>query len=285
MTAHVDGYWWSNDGLRLHYRDYAGDSDRAPLICLPGLTRNARDFHALAQRTAPARRVIAVEFRGRGESAYARDPMTYVPLTYVQDLARLVDALALQRVVLAGTSLGGLVAMLFASTDAKRVAGLILNDVGPELEAAGLTRIRTLIGRSTAYQSWVEAARALREQNAGQQDGYELQDWIDHAKRLLRVKSSGRIVPDYDPKIAEPLRAPGGEGVIDLWPALRAAREVPTLILRGERSDVLAAEAVTRMLAELADAQSVTVAGVGHAPTLDEPAARAAVAGFLARLP
>lgn len=114
MAAWTDGYWWSNDSVRLHYRDYPADGageGRTPVICIPGLTRNARDWEAVALRIAGPRRVISVELRGRGESGYAKDPMTYVPLIYLQDLEALLRELDLRRFILMGTSLGGLLSM------------------------------------------------------------------------------------------------------------------------------------------------------------------------------
>ena len=144
MAEWSDGYWWSKDGLRLHYRDYSGGDDgRPPILCIPGLTRNARDFGAVADRLAGQWRLICVELRGRGESAYAKDPMTYVPLTYLQDLEALIDELKLTRFVAFGSSLGGLLTMLLAATGSDRIAGAILNDIGPVVEPAGLARIRT----------------------------------------------------------------------------------------------------------------------------------------------
>ena len=141
LPAFADGFWWSKDGLRLHYRDYAGGSDgRPPILCLPGLTRNVRDYEGLAKRFAGDWRVILVEFRGRGESGYAKDPMTYVPLTYLQDMEALIAHLGVPRFISVGTSLGGIVTMLLAATGAERLAGAVLNDVGPELNPAGLSR-------------------------------------------------------------------------------------------------------------------------------------------------
>ena len=134
MTAWSDGYWWSNDGLRLHYRDYPGDASRPPILCIPGLTRNARDFEGVAERLSPDWRVISVDLRGRGESAYAKDPMTYVPLTYLQDMEALVRELGLARFVLFGTSLGGLLSMLLGAAEKERVAGILINDIGPQLD-------------------------------------------------------------------------------------------------------------------------------------------------------
>ena len=138
MADWSDGYWSSGDGLKLHYRDYAGEASRPPIICIPGLTRNARDFEGVAARLAGDWRLICVELRGRGESAHARDPMTYIPPVYLQDMEALVSELKLARYVLIGTSLGGLITMLMAATGKQRIAGALLNDIGPELETRGL---------------------------------------------------------------------------------------------------------------------------------------------------
>ena len=277
-------YWWSNDGLRLHYRDYPGRADRPPILCLPGLTRNARDFEDLAARLSPAWRVIAVDLRGRGESAYAKDPMTYVPLTYVQDVEALLGELSLPSYIAFGTSLGGIVTMLLAGTARERIAGALLNDVGPEIETAGLSRIRTYVGKSNTWPTWMHAARAVAEANGDVYPDYDIEDWLAMAKRLYRLNSAGRIVLDYDMKIAEPFRVPGNEAGPDMWRALERLKPVPTLILRGGRSDVLGAATADRMVAVLDHGELVTVPGVGHTPTLREPAAVSAIDRLLDRL-
>jgi len=279
-----DGYWWSNDGLRLHYRDYPGRSDRPPLLCLPGLTRNARDFERLGARLSGEWRVITPELRGRGESAYAIDPLSYVPLTYLQDLARLLTELDLQRVVVIGTSLGGILAMLMASTDPARVAGAVLNDAGPDLDPAGLARIRGYVGKPMSHPTWMHAARAVAEANRGSYPDYAIADWLDMAKRLYRLTPGGRIVLDYDMKIAEPFRMPGSETGPDMWRALGALAGKPVLIVRGEHSDILGASVAERMMARLDHAALATVPRVGHAPTLEEAEAAAAIDTFLARI-
>lgn len=285
MAEFAHGYWWSNDGLRLHYRDYAGGADgRPPILCLPGLTRNARDFEELAARLAPAWRVIAIEFRGRGESAYAKDSMSYVPLTYVQDVEALIRELKLDAFVSIGTSLGGLVTMLMAGAERERLRGVVLNDVGPSLEQAGLQRIRAYVGRGGSWPTWLHAARSLAESNRQVYPDYRIEDWLKMAKRLYRLSSSGRIVADYDSRIAEPMRLPGGEAGVDLWPALEVLRDVPALILRGERSDILAPATVARMASVLRNVETVTVKGVGHAPQLTEPEAFAAIERLLAKV-
>ena len=281
-----DGYWWSPDGLRLHYRDYAGGGDgRPPLLCLPGLTRNARDFEPLAQRLAGQWRLICPDMRGRAESAYAKDAMTYVPLTYMQDISRLLADLATTRFVAVGTSLGGLITMLMAATHREWLAGALLNDVGPVLEEAGMARIRSYVGVNQSYPTWVHAARALADANADVYPGYDLQAWLAMAKRLYRLNSGGRIVLDYDMKVAEPIRAMGTEAGVDMWPVMKAFSGIPTLLLRGERSDLLGEATAQRMAAEIGPgAELVTVPGVGHAPVLDEPESVAAIDRLLARV-
>ena len=192
MTAYQDLFWWSRDGLRLHARDYPGEAGALPVLCLPGLTRNARDYAGLAARLAGPRRVIAVDFRGRGESAYAKDPMSYSPLVYAQDIAALLEAAGITRFVSVGTSLGGIVTMLLAGMLPGRIAGALLNDVGPEIEPAGLARIRGYVGKPSVFPTWMHAARAVAESNA------DVEQWLAMAKRLYRLNSAGRIVLDYD---------------------------------------------------------------------------------------
>jgi pimeloyl-ACP methyl ester carboxylesterase len=284
MASWSDGYWWSNDGLRLHYRDYAGDASRPPIICIPGLTRNARDFEGVAARLAGDWRVICVELRGRGESAQAKDPMTYVPLTYLQDMEALLTELKLGRFVLFGTSLGGLITMLMAASGRERIAGALLNDIGPVLESRGLERIRSYVGRSQNWPTWLHAARAIAEAQGDRYPDWEIDDWLVYAKRLGRLNANGRIVLDYDMRIAEPFKLPQGEAGFDLWPAFRALEGIPSLVVHGELSDVLSAESVRKMTEAVSTLESVTVPRVGHAPTLDEPEAQKAIDKLLKRV-
>jgi len=284
MVEWSDGYWWSNDGLRLHYRDYAGPATRPPILCIPGLTRNARDFEGVAARLAGKWRLICVDLRGRGESAYAKDPMTYAPLTYMQDMEALIAELKLERFVLFGTSLGGLITMLLAAAGKDRIAGALLNDIGPELETRGLDNIRSYVGRSQNWPTWLHAARFLGEAQADRYPDWKLDDWLIYAKRLGKLTPAGRVVFDYDMRIAEPFKLPGGETGFDLWPAFRALDGIPSLVVHGAISDLLTAETMAKMKAEAATLDSVTVPRVGHAPTLDEPEAVAAIDKLLKRV-
>jgi len=284
MAAYEDVHWQSADGLTLHARDYSGGGDRRPpILCLPGLTRNARDFEDVAGRLADSWRVIAVDLRGRGDSDYAKDPASYTPLFYVDDVMALLDALMLPRVIAFGTSLGGLVTMLLALRAPDRLAGALLNDVGPEIDPAGLARIRSYVGKPSSFPTWIHAARAIEENNAGVYPGFTLDDWLRMAKRLYYVNGSGRIVLDYDMKVAEPFREVGGGPPLDLWPAFAALAGRPVTIVRGERSDVLSAATAEQMMARLPNAELVTVGDVGHAPMLTEPEAVAAIDALLRR--
>lgn len=278
-AQYEDGFWWSIDGLRLHYRDYPGRSDRPPILCIPGLTRNSRDFAHVAKRLAGDWRVICVDLRGRGESAYAKDPMSYAPLTYVQDVDALLDQLGISRFIAFGTSLGGIVTMLLASTDPGRIAGALLNDIGPDVEEAGLARIRGFVGRSQAWPTWVHAARAAQDLHGHAHPDYGLDEWVAISKRINRVTGGGRIVPDYDMKIAEPMRTPAE--AFDMWPVFDALGNVPVTILRGEISDILSQATAKAMAARLPGAKLVTVKRTGHPPELDEPEAIAAIDALL----
>lgn len=281
MADWTDGWWMSADGLRLHYRDYAGDSSRPPILCIPGLTRNARDFEGVADRLAGDWRLICVDLRGRGESAYARDPMTYVPPVYLQDVAALTLALGLTRFAVFGTSLGGLIAMLIAMTDRARLAAVLLNDVGPEIETKGLDHIRTYVGKPQAWPTWLHAARALCEAQKERYPDWTLDRWLVFAKRCCRLTAEGRVVLDYDMGIAEPIRRPQPE--VDLWPMFRALGGIPTLLVHGGLSDLLSDAAVEKMRVEMPDLDVAEVPRVGHAPTLEEPEAAAGIDRLLAR--
>jgi len=282
MAGYQDLYWTSTDGVKLHARDYAGDPAAVPVVCLPGLTRNARDYAALAATLAPGRRVIAVDFRGRGESGQAKDPMSYVPATYADDVRGLLVEAGIERFVAVGTSLGGLVAMLLAGDGVLR--GAVINDVGPEIESAGLQRIRGYVGRGSSCPTWLHAARTVADAHRDIYPSWELDDWLGMAKRLYRVTSAGRIVLDYDLRIAEPFRVLATAEGPDMWEALGGLAAVPVLVVRGGRSDVLSADVAARMIERLPQGELVTVPDVGHAPTLSEPAAVAGIARLLGRV-
>lgn len=278
-AQYEDGYWWSKDGLRLHYRDYPGRDDRPPILCIPGLTRNARDFAHVADRLAGEWRLICVDLRGRGESGFAKFPMSYAPLTYLGDLEDLLDTLRIDRFVSFGTSLGGLMTMIFAAAHPGRIAGALINDIGPVVEEAGLDRIRAFVGKSGSWPSWVHAARSAEGVHGHAHPDYDLTQWITLAKRLYRLTAQGRVIPDYDVRISEPMRHPSEP--VDMWPAWEALGDVPVTVLRGALSDILAAETAKQMVKRLPNATLVSIPRTGHPPELDEPAAIKAIDALL----
>lgn len=281
MGIFEDRSWTSSDGLQLHFRDYAGEATRPPVLCLPGLTRNARDFEDLAARLAGKWRVLCPEMRGRGDSDYAKDPMTYQPLQYLQDVEALLAQEGITCFVSIGTSLGGLLTMLLAASNPQRIAAAVLNDVGPEVSAAGIERIRGYVGQGRNFETWMHAARALQESNGDIYPDWEITDWLRYAKRIMALGTGGRIAFDYDMKIAEPFETPqGATPQVDMWPLYAALASRPLLILRGENSDILE-EPVAARMAQSPGTQLVTIAGIGHAPTLDEPQSIAAIERLL----
>jgi len=285
MASWRDEYWTSRDGLKLHYRDYAGRDDRPPVLCLPGLTRNARDFEALAERLAGDWRVIVPDFRGRGLSQH--DPVTsrYIPPTYAADILQLLDELGIPEAVFIGTSLGGIVTMIVAGFAPQRIAGALLNDVGPELDKAGLDRIRGYVGKPLLFESWDDAADRLSAKYADVHPGYGRDEWLRYAKRVAHETPRG-IEFDYDMTIAEPFNQMDDQAAsaASAWPLFRGLAGKPVVILRGESSDLLSAEVAQKMIEALPDAELVTVHNVGHAPDFDEPESVAAVDRLLKRV-
>jgi pimeloyl-ACP methyl ester carboxylesterase len=272
------------DGLRLHYRDYppAGEAKGMPVLCLHGLTRNARDFEELAPVIAGlGRRVIVSSQRGRGLSEWDPKAERYNPVVYVADMLGLLDHLDVDRAVFVGTSMGGLITMLAAAGAPGRLAGAVLNDIGPEIDPAGLARIRGYVGTGGVASSWEEAARQCRNIN-GVSFPNERDEafWLSFACKTFREEAPGRIVLDYDPQIARGFGA-GPAAQPDLWPLFDALRTIPVLVIRGELSDILMTSTVDRMRRQNPGLAFASVSGVGHAPFMTEAAAQAALCEFL----
>jgi pimeloyl-ACP methyl ester carboxylesterase len=286
MAAHTEQYFRSRDGLRLHYRDYDGSGERAPVLCLHGLTRNARDFDALARRIAPARRVISPDQRGRGLSQFDPNFMNYHPATYVEDMWTLLRQLGISRFVLIGTSLGGLMGMLMAAMRPQAFAGLVLNDIGPELDPVGATRIASYVGRFPPVKSWAEAVQQVRATFGHALPDYDDARWREFAALSFFEGEDGVPRAASDPKIGDALRAiPAPPGATQgMWLAFASLRSIPMLALRGATSDLLSPQTFERMQREAPQLECVTVANRGHPPQLDEPECRAAVDRFLVRV-
>lgn len=284
MTAYQDVFYASPDGLELYARDYPGPAEaKFAILCMPGLTRNARDFEVLAARLSPRYRVICADQRGRGRSAYDPNPQNYHPGTYVQDMVALLDHLHVGKVVLIGTSLGGLMAMILMAMLPERILGVVLNDIGPEVDQKGIERIESYAGKLPPVQSWADAEQQTRTLNAEIFPDFGDDEWRQFTRGLYREDAEGVPVLDYDPAIAGGLQT-GNAVPADLWPLVEGMKAVPVVAIRGALSDILSPETFAEMQRRLPAMTSVTVANRGHAPLLSEPAALEAIEGLLAKV-
>ncbi|CAN5132072.1 alpha/beta hydrolase [soil metagenome] len=285
MASWSDRYWTSRDGLKLHYRDHAGPDDRPPILCLHGLTRNSRDFEALAERLAGEWRVISPDFRGRGLSEYDPQSSRYMPPTYAADVLQLMDELQIDKAVFVGTSLGGLTTMIVAGFAPQRIAGVVLNDIGPELSSAGIGRISDYVGNPVLYRDWDEAADIFSAKFGDVHPRYGREEWLRYARRVCRETDRG-IEFDYDMTIAEPFKQMDEKtaAAADAWPLFHALAGKPVLLLRGERSDLLSPQVAEKMRDSMPGAELVTVPNVGHAPDFEEPESIEAVERLLKRV-
>lgn len=271
----------SRDGLLLYYRDYAGDARKLPVLCLPGLTRNCMDFEWLAERIAPGRRVITPDQRGRGRSQYDPNWLNYHPGIYVEDMWTLLRELSLSRVIVIGTSLGGLMAMMMAATRPEALAGVVLNDIGPEVDPAGARRIQGYVGRLPPVRNWAEAIEQVKLTFGIALPDYSPARWEQFARASFIEDENGVPRAASDPKIGELLRAVPPGVTPGLWMAFSALKRIPTLAIRGEHSDLLSAATFDRMQQHKTDLIRVTVPNRGHPPQLDEKEAIEGIERFL----
>ena len=287
MPIYSEHTYRSRDGLKLYYRDYPGDTKKVPVLCMHGLTRNCRDFEALALRITPGRRVITPDFRGRGRSQYDSMWMNYHPMTYVDDMWLLLRETGIDRVIAIGTSLGGIVAMLMAAVRAETFAGVVLNDVGPEIDPVGAARLRSYVGRLPPPRSWDEAVDQMKMVFAAALPDFKEEQWREFVKLSYSEDSTGSPKLDADKRIGDSIRAvvPPPGAIQGMWLAFNALRNTPTLAIRGALSDILSVEIFNRMQREHPNLRRVTVDNRGHVPQLDEPQSRAALEQFLAALP
>jgi pimeloyl-ACP methyl ester carboxylesterase len=282
----TEKFFRSRDGLQLYYRDYAGDASKAPVLCLHGLTRNSRDFAALAEHIAPARRVIVPDQRGRSRSQYDTHWLNYHPGTYVDDMWTLLRELSIERVIVVGTSLGGLMAMLMGATRPQNLAGVVLNDIGPEIDPAGAERIRSYAGRLPPVRTWDDAAAQMKMTFGLAMPEFSEQQWLAFARLSFDEGEDGVPRLAADSKIGDAIRSiPAPPGAAQaMWLAFGQLRNFPALALRGAHSDLLSAATFERMQREVPSLVAVTVPNRGHAPQLDEPDSLRAIDAFLAGL-
>ena len=274
MTA----YYTAADGLRLAYRD---EGAGLPLLCLSGLTRDGRDFDYLAPHL-PEVRLIRPDYRGRGASDRAVDPLTYAVPVEARDVLALLDHLRLDRVAVLGTSRGGLIAMLLAALAHDRLAGVCLNDVGPVIEPAGLERIMDYLGRNPRFRSRAKMAAAMPGLMPGFA-GVPPSRWAEEVERHTVVTATGLTIP-YDPRLRDALAAAAAQPAPDLWPLFDALQGLPLALIRGASSDLLTRATAAEMRRRRPDMIFAEVPGRGHVPFLDEPEALAAIHAWLERM-
>ena len=285
MSNYTDLWFQTTDGLRLYARDYANPAAPLTLLCMHGLTRNSADFEPLCELLQPDYHLLVPEQRGRGRSDYDSNPQNYTPATYVQDMLGLIDSLSLKNIVLLGTSMGGLMAMLMNALRPNFFTAVILNDIGPVIDPRGLERLRGYVGKTEPVSNWEAAITTTKRLNEIAFPHYQQQDWLQFAKRLYRENEAGIVQLQYDPAIAKPADDANDANAFvppDLWPVFEQLNNIACLALRGELSDILSAECFAAMQQRNPGLIARTIAGVGHAPVLNEPEAVDAIKNFLA---
>jgi pimeloyl-ACP methyl ester carboxylesterase len=274
----------ASDGLPLHALDYANPrSPLLPVVCLPGLSRTAEDFTPLATALAKARRVLALDLRGRGRSGYDRDPANYKIAVETDDVITVMTALAVGPAIFVGTSRGGLVTMTLATKRIDLIAGVVLNDIGPVVDTAGVMRIQSYVGKLPRPATYQEGADLLRGISDDQFPNLTAADWLAAAKRAWR-EDDGRLVTTYDPALTHTLETVSPtEPFPTLWNEFDAMGQVPLMVVHGANSDILNVATVTAMQARRPDLELVAVPDQGHAPLLSDSRTIAAIAAFAAK--
>nr|VFK27753.1 MAG: Pimeloyl-ACP methyl ester carboxylesterase [Candidatus Kentron sp. MB]VFK30255.1 MAG: Pimeloyl-ACP methyl ester carboxylesterase [Candidatus Kentron sp. MB]VFK75155.1 MAG: Pimeloyl-ACP methyl ester carboxylesterase [Candidatus Kentron sp. MB] len=271
------------DGLSLFCRDLNPElSDTTPILCLPGLTRNSKDFLPLS-RHYQNHRFLCPDFRGRGLSQWDTDPSRYHPLTYVEDMWELLTYLDIHKVILLGASLGGLMAMIMANTHPNAVSGIILNDIGPHVNPEGHARVKGYVGLLPAVADWPGAVRQAKEVYEIALPDLDEEAWLSFTQRQYREDENGVPRLEYDPAIGTALRDMGGVPPA-LWSFFESLQEVPILTLRGAISDILSPDTFDKMAQVKPNLTRAIIPNRGHVPLLDEPESLLALDGFLASL-
>jgi len=287
MTAVADHFVTAQDGLRLHVREYGERTARAlPVVCLPGLARTTADFDplgtALADNPARPRRVLALDYRGRGLSDYDRDPGRYSIPVELGDVAAVLTARAVASAVFVGTSRGGLIAMALAAARPTAIAGVVLNDIGPVIEPQGLMRIKSYVGRLPQPHGFTEGAEVLSRLFGDQFPKLGAADWLAAARRTWHDRD-GSLVLTYDPRLADGLAAlTPDQPLPTMWSQFDALAQIPMMVIRGANSDILSAATLTAMRARRRETTVLEIPDQGHAPLLAEPDTIARIADFLA---
>lgn len=282
MSDFKDHFFRAQDGLNLYSRDYAGPNENAPtVVCLHGLTRNSKDFQDLAPALTDHFRVLVPEQRGRGRSDWDHDVSRYALLQYVQDMHDLLRDLQIERLAVVGTSMGGLMTFALNALHPGWISRAVINDIGPEIADVGLNRIKSYVGVAGPFSDWDEATAYLRSVSIEIFPKWSDSEWTDFA-RLCYVERDGKVIIDYDPQIAEPLTTESNDTEAEtLWSLFAAMSPVPTLLVRGELTDLLTESCVAKMSEMHPEMAVLPVPHVGHAPMLNEPGVTEAIRHFL----
>lgn len=269
------------DGVRLYCRDYPNPSSLPPVLCLPGLTRNSRDFSSLAARVSETRRVICPDLRGRGRSGYGADWRNYHPGQYAADLWQLLDAMEIEEAVVIGTSLGGWMAMLLNHQQPGRIAAAVMNDIGPEADPDGIARVTATAGRLDVVDTLAEAIEQAKSVYSIAFPDWDDEQWLFYTETTYRQLDDGRFDLNFDRNIGHAARE-GVSGLdIDPWAMYDDLADVPTLLIHGVLSDILTEPIIARMRDRKPDLTIARVSNRGHAPLLDEQEAVDAIETFL----
>lgn len=279
---YVSRFVTAQDGLKLHVRAYGSRAaESLSVVCLPGLARTSADFHQLAGALSKARQVFAMDYRGRGRSDYDRDPANYNLGIEINDLLAVLTALGIGRAVFVGTSRGGILTMLLAVARPRAIAGAVLNDIGPVIEPRGLMRIKGYVGKLPQPLSFEDGGEMLRRLFGAHFPKLTPADWTAYARRTFDDRN-GKLLPAYDPKLAQALAGVDVERQLPpLWKEFNALERVPVMVVRGANSDMLSSETVAAMHVFRRDLQVLEVPDQGHAPLLAEDATIRRIADFV----
>lgn len=285
MAAAQSVYITSADGLKLHARVYGPHGRKTvPVVCLPGLARTAADFEPLAEALAGERRVVALDYRGRGLSDWDPDPLKYNAMIELGDALSVMTQLETLPAAIVGTSRGGIIAMLMAQARPDAISGAVLNDIGPVIDMSGLMRIKGYVGKLPPITSYEQGTATLRRLFTDQFPALNEAGWFSYAQRTFK-EDGGRLMANYDPALASGLAVLTPETPLPpLWEQFDALARKPLMVVRGALSDILSPETVAAMRARAPSLEYLEVASQGHAPLLAEPELIARIARFIARL-
>ena len=280
----ISRFFTSKDGLRLHMKDWGVASSALPVVCLPGLSRTADDFDSLAARLSPTRRVVALDYRGRGLSDRDPDWKHYDLFVENIDILTVLEAAGIEAAIFVGTSRGGLHTMLMTGTRPKALRAVVLNDIGPVLEVEGLRRIQSYVGKLPRPSSWAGAVEIAKGIMGAHFTGLSEADWEAYARQTFEETEAG-FAPRYDPAIMKAFAQMDLDKPIPaLWPQFEALAPVPVLAIRGENSDLLSPQTLAEMARRHPNIESMTVPGQGHAPLLMDEATLVRIEAFIARV-